>query len=235
MSNCIHAYDQQNCIERLESSIDRLSTLPPKLRSKPTEKQGIISQCYTGIQVLLEQFSDLHGLSTDVRRTLTERNMSTIGALHGIYLCGRFSPQHHTNFVNAYAAFYGWKFAKNCIRLVRRCDFDGNPFKVILVVLLFSENCSIVRLQHQQTTQMEHHSISLTSIQNIYVTVLWKYLVFLHGFDRAVLRLTSFIKLVLDTVRVLDVGLPNINRHEHIIDHFIFENPSKTPSSVLKE
>jgi hypothetical protein len=197
----IHAYDQQNFIKLLEPAIDRLSTLAPKLRCKPCETHGIISQCYTGLQVLLEQFSDLHDLSIDARRTLTGRNMSTIGAFQGIYLCDRFGPEHRMNFFNAYVTFYGWKFANDCLRLVRGCNLDGNPFKITLLVLIFSENYSIVREKNQPTTDMKCHTINLTSIQNVYATILW---------------LTSFIKLVLDTIRGLDLVLPDVDLHEQI-------------------
>ena len=61
------------------------------------------------------------------------------------------------------------------------------------MILAFSSNCSIVLSDHSLnlTNTSATSSISLIHIQDIFIVILWKYLVYQYGFIDAVRRLDN--------------------------------------------
>ena len=52
--------------------------------------------------------------------------------------------------------------------------------------------------------------MELIHVQNIYVTMLWKYLIYIYGYNGAVMCFTKIIKNVLDTFIRMEQTLTNV-------------------------
>lgn len=65
-------------------------------------------------------------------------------------------------------------------------------------------------------------SIYRFKIQNIYVTLFWKYLVYLYGFDEAVIRFSSLVKRILNLLNMAEIIFNNV-AHNQIIDTVVTE------------
>ncbi len=83
-------------------------------------------------------------------------------------------------------------------------DPNGTLMKIMLVIIAFSSNYSIVIFNNIQNIKIKSNPINLIHIQDIIVTLLWKYLIYLYGHTEAILRYSSLIKTVLDILYELE-------------------------------
>jgi hypothetical protein len=231
LGNCLHAFDEFNPSIQIQCSLNELSSLPPKLRLKSAEAYNIVGQFFTGIQSLIEHSPDLYLLPVDARRALTKHNLSSTGAMNGIFLCHELDLYNNVIFINICNFFYGSEFMIDCARNSSRCDTNGNLIKIMLFIMTFSSNFSIVTFDNEEHITTMSSSIDLFQVQNVYVTMIWKYLVYLYGFTAAVLRFSSLVKSVLGIMHMLEV-MPTNESHNHMVDTIVQETER---SLILKD
>jgi hypothetical protein len=91
----------------------------------------------------------------------------------------------------------------------------------MLLIVAFSSNCSIVTPHYTENVASISSSTSLINIQNILVTMFWKYLIYEYGFVGAVQCFTSFIKYILGILQGTNEKT-NL-KHEQMIDTIVEE------------
>jgi hypothetical protein len=222
LSNFLHAYDEQNLSIRIKHSLDQLSSLPPKLRLKPSDTYNIVEQFFTGIQSLIERSPDLYSLPPNARRALTKHNLHSTGAVNGIFLCRELDLFNNPVFLNPCMIFYGAAFMTECAQNSARYDQNGSLIKIMLFVMSFCSNCSIVTYDDQEDITTMSTSLDLIRVQDMYITTLWKYLVYLCGFKEAVIRYSYLVKMIIDVIHMLEL-MPKNETHEHMIDRIVVE------------
>lgn len=186
------------------------------------DTQGVISQFFMGIQPLIERSPDVNFLSVDARRALIKNNLNTTGAVNGIFICRELNLYQNTVFWNPCQVQYGTEFMEYCVRNSARCDPNGNLIKIMLFVATFSTNCSIVDFDQQESLTNINISLELIHIQNIYVTMLWKYFLYLYGFKEAVIRYSYMVKNILDIIRMLSL-MPKNEGHDQMVEKIVSE------------
>jgi len=217
ISNVIHVYDEQHPFVRMKCLVEQISSLPPKLRSKPSNTSDMISQVFGSIQPLINRSLDVHSLSIDARRALIKHNMQTTGSLNGFFLFRELNLSNSSIIMNALTALYGHDLARTFVRNSYECDPNGNLIKMLIFILVFSGNCSIVRYDDQEDIRIMSSSARRIEIQNIYITAFWKYLVYLYGFQEAVVRFSSMVKCILHLLNTAELMLNNII-HNQMVD-----------------
>ncbi len=100
----------------------------------------------------------------------------------------------------------------------------------MLSVITFSSNCSIVIFDDQENITTISSSLDLIHVQNVYVTMLWKYLIYLYGFKEATLRFSSIVKSIIDVTRMLE-SMPENITHDLMVETIVAE----TQRSLLIE
>ena len=128
--------------------------------------------------------------------------------------------------MTACSALYGYDYMAKCAQDNRRLEANGSLLKLMLFVLIFSSNCSIVfypgdassgavveeeeegedgvgggRDSWNETKRKTNTMKELLGMQDVYVTMLWKYMVYLYGYNQAAVRFSSMIKSVIDMFR----------------------------------
>ncbi len=101
---------------------------------------------------------------------------------------------------------------------------------LVLSVITFSSNCSIVIFDDQENITTISSSLDLIHVQNVYVTMLWKYLIYLYGFKEATLRFSSIVKSIIDVTRMLE-SMPENITHDLMVETIVAE----TQRSLLIE
>lgn len=201
----------------MQSFLNQLASLPHKLRVRPSDTYGMIAQFLTGIQTLIEHSPDSKSLSLDARRTLTKHNLHTIGAVNGIFISRELDLLNNPFFRNPCNIHYGSEFLIECTRNSARYDPNGSLIKILLFVMAFSSNCSIVTFNEQELLTNMSSSIDLISIQNVYVTMLWKYLIYLYGFKDAVIRFSYLVKSIVGIIHMLEL-MPENEVHNLMVE-----------------
>jgi hypothetical protein len=221
LSNIIHAYDEQNIVTRTHCSFKEQSSLPPKIRSKTSNTLELIGFFYTAIQPFIERSPYFHALPRNLRQFIMQNNLNGTGGLNSLLAATEadvFDNEVHTTMCNE---IYGSEYVKASRRLMARLETNRNLLKLMLIILAFSSNCSIVMYDHSinLTNASAINSIYLIRIQDIFVTMLWKYLVYLYGYDNAVKRFDHLVKNYLDTLVRIDENLST--QHWKMVDTIV--------------
>jgi hypothetical protein len=217
LSNFIHAYDEQNVCLRIRDYLNYVSSLPPKRRWNPSDAYNVVGQFFATVQPLIERSPDLNSLPLEARRALTKHNLNTTGASNGLFICRELDMLKNPCFWNPCIVSYGLEFMQMCVRNSARCDPNGNLIKTMLFVMTFSSSCSIVTFNSEEPLTTMTSSIDLIRIQNVYITMLWKYLLYLYGFKEAVIRYSYIIKYILDVIHMLEL-MPENEQHDLMIE-----------------
>ena len=201
----INCYDGQNMIGRVRIILEGKSSMPVKLRSKSLDTLNLISEPIKSLLPLIHMSSHFHHLSVDAQQLLESNNFFFTGAVNGYFIAREIDAFQNPTYMTACSALYGEDYMLKCARDNLRLESNGNLLKLLLFVLIFSSNCSIVLFHPDQHCQyiIHHNSKRLTTLellnmQDIYVTMLWKYMVYLYGYNQAAIRFASMMKSVMD-------------------------------------
>ncbi|CAF2992324.1 unnamed protein product [Rotaria sp. Silwood2] len=220
LSNFLHAFDEQNCYTRIQCSLKELSSLPPKLRSKPSEIVNLMRELYSSIGPLIERSPNFHSLTVDDRQVLIKHNLYVTGVMNGFFLCRELNVFDNITVLNSYNQLYGCEYMRECRQNIAQYDSNGSLIKIFMFILAFSSSCSIIKYDNQVDITIMSNSINLVPIQNVYVTMMWKYLIYLYGFREAVLRFTRLVKDVLDLITILNL-IPQSQTRTRMIDTIV--------------
>jgi len=205
LSNVINCYDGQNLVGRVRLILDGKSSLPVKLRSKAIDTLNLISEPIKCLLPLVRMSTHFHHLSVDAQHLLESNNLFFTGAVSGYLIAREVSAFQNPTYMTACSALYGEDYMLKCAKDSLRLEPNGNLLKLILFVLIFSSNCSIVLFNADQFREYMIHektrkltTLELLNMQEIYVSLLWKYLVYLYGYNQAAIRFASMVKSVLD-------------------------------------
>ncbi|CAF3363606.1 unnamed protein product [Rotaria sp. Silwood2] len=218
LSNFLHLFEEQNPAIRIQHSLNELYSLPPKLRSKSSELLKPLRELYTCVGPLIERSPDFYTLHVHARQILIKQNLYITGVINGLFFCRELNIFHNMIALNASNQLFGSQFMIECHRKIAQYDPNGNLIKILVFILAYSSNCSVVKYDNQEDISIMPSSIDLVHIQNLYVTMLWKYLVYLYGFKEAVLRFTQLVKNVVDLIDMFNRMPPNENSINHTSD-----------------
>ncbi|CAF0806497.1 unnamed protein product [Adineta ricciae] len=213
LSNVIHAYDEKNVITAAQKLLREQASLPVKIRAKKMMVFELIGTFFSAVKPFLYYLPHFHSLSFDVRRVLIENNLNGMGALNAMFGAYELKLFGNDSHVRTCYEIYGEEYVKESERLANRSEQNGTLVKMFLTTLAFSTNCSVVE-ESQITTSTNTSvtsSIALTRIQDVFIIMLWKYLVYQYGYLGAVRHLDHLVKFYLDILNRLN----ELNSKEH--------------------
>ena len=180
------------------------TSLPPKLRSKSTITLDIVKFFYSSIQSFVERVPYFQDLSLDARRAIVQHNFDTTGTLNSIFLVREASALDSVAYVTGCSTLYGYENLAELKKYVSQLEQNGILVKLMLLITAFAGNCSIVTLDPREDLATISSSICLIRVQNIFVTMLWKYLIYQLGEPGAVRWFNNSIKYILNILRWTD-------------------------------
>ncbi|CAF1526273.1 unnamed protein product [Rotaria sp. Silwood1] len=221
LSNVIHAYDEANIIPQMKYHLEQQSSLPPKLRLKPSKSILIFKVFFSTLQLFIERSPYFHDLSIHTRQILIQNNFETAGALNSIFLIRELKALDNMVFITNCTTIYGDKIIKHSDHLTARLEPNGILVKIMILILAFSTNCSIVIPHYSDNIMSLPSALSIFKIQSIFVTMFWKYLTYQYGFNGAVRCFNCLIKYILDILHSAN-EIRNI-QHEQMMNTLVEE------------
>jgi hypothetical protein len=213
----VQLFDERNPSNQIHDILVGLSNLPVRLRLRSTETYKMVGSFFKGIQSIIHASMPFCPLSIDAQRTRSKHNLDSTGALHGIFICQELDLFRNETFYNAASLYYGSDFLHTCTRNAQRCEQNGALMKIFLFIMTYSSNSSIVTLNLHEPISDIRNSLALIHLQDIYVTILWKYLVYLYGYEQAVSRMCSLVKNILDILHMLET-MPVNEKHQQMVE-----------------
>ncbi|CAF2798919.1 unnamed protein product [Rotaria sp. Silwood2] len=216
LSNIILLYNEKNVINQVKHILEKKSSLPAKLRLKPADTMDLMSKPLENIVLLMEHSPHFRCLSSNAYRSVALHNVFFTGGLDGYFVARETNQFKNVSYMIASSTIYGHDYMMKCSQDNERLEPNGNLIKIMLFVLIFSSNCSMVVFNDQEDINTMSSSIELIHIQDIYVTMLWKYLIYLYGHNEAVKRFSSLVKTVLDMLGGVEELSKNVTLHKMI-------------------
>jgi hypothetical protein len=177
--------------------LEQQSLLPPKLRTKSTTILDIIGFHYSTILAFFDRMAFFRDLPADSRRALVQRNSDTTGSYNSIFIVRESNALDNSAFAVGSSNVYGYENFLELKKFLSQLEHNGVLIKIMFSIIAFSGNCSIVIPDSKENLETISNTISFVNIQNVLVTMLWKYLNYQYGFGGAVRCFNSFIKFIL--------------------------------------
>ena len=221
LSNIIHAYDEQNLAVRVQCSLKEQSSLPLKIRSKQINTLQLVGSFYVAMQPFIERSPWFVNLPPDIRRMIIQNNLSGTGSFNAILGTIDANLSDDEIYMRNCHEIYGKDYVIENMRFLWRVEPNRNLLKILLMTLTFSNNCSVINLEHSShwTPISSFHSYHLLTIQNVFVTMLWKYLVYQYGDDGAVRCFVRLVKNYLDLLLRIDAN--HSRQHWQMVDTIV--------------
>jgi len=173
---------------------------------------------------------DFQVLTISEQCSLCQRNLNGLINLYSAVVFRDADVINNSHCIKSFASIYGLEMTVQAIRICKKLDLDFTIIKLMLLILAFSSNCSIVDIQQETyNDSLLTGTYRLLGSQNMYVIVLWKYMICQYGYYKAALRFTQLIKHSLDLIKYSAHAYMNNTIYRNLINEF----NQKTKQSLI--
>jgi hypothetical protein len=130
-----------------------------------------------------------------------QHNSDTTGTYNSIFIVRETNAMDSEAYTVGCCNLYGEENYNEFQKFLPQLEQNGTLVKVMLLIIAFSGNSSIVVPDYTENLSTIASTISLIHIENLLVTMLWKYLNYQYGFLGAVKYWNAFIKFILNILR----------------------------------
>jgi len=233
ISNIIHAFDAFNPVGVVRHTIEILNTSASNLQYDVSQSLTIMSLFYNSLQSFVSSIPDFKVLTPTEQSSLFQRNMLGLFCIGGMYLMRESGILDKSENEMILLPLYGIEVLQQAKNICRQLNCDPILFKVMLIALAFSSNCYMLHNRGNiDRDSLLLGTFRLLGSQNVYVELMWKYLIHTYDYNIAVQNFSTLIKQLLDTLR-FSINLYESNQiHQAFIDTTI-EQTEK--SSIVNE
>jgi len=220
LTNIVNTYDEQNLFLQTKDFFQNQFSLPPKIRSKTSNTLNHIGTLFSTIHTFIERCPLFYSLPSNFRRQLIKRNLDTVGCFNGFFMAKEMNVFENEIYSKYIDNIYGIGYSNSVICASQRLEQNQTLIKIMFMILIFSTNCAVITINQSENIQIIFNIKMLIHIQNIFVTLLWKYLVYEYGFNEAILKCLSLVKSILDLIqRMADAS--KIQKHRTMVANII--------------
>lgn len=163
-----------------------------------------INQCKLSTEVVLKESPCFENLSTVNRHWIVENNFYFSASFNALLVGREVDLWHNDQFGMIYNLLFGENYFEHCAPVPRRLDSNSTLAKIMLFVILFSSNYSIVAFRSSIKIETIRNPIEIIRIQDVLTEILWKYLIYQYDYRQAVKRYSLLIKSLLDNMSKLE-------------------------------
>ncbi|CAM4895383.1 unnamed protein product [Rotaria socialis] len=203
ISNVVHAFDTFSPVIQVRRTIDLITTSASNLSFDLPQSLQMIQSFISSLQSFISSTPDFKVLTTSEQWSLFRRNMLGLLSIGGIYFMresGIFDKPEHEM---AILPLYGNDVVQQVKAMSGQFQCDPTIVKLVLIVLAFSSNC----FTKESGRNFDKDSLLLGTYrlfgsQNVYVELIWKYLIHRYGYEESVKNFSSLIKHLLDALKL---------------------------------
>lgn len=246
ISNLIHSFDRINQISQIKEQMSLNSTYPVRIQLKIIREQfqRMILSMYQTIEQFLHLIPEFERLSSNDQLCLVERNIRTLGGINAFALSRDLQIHRNPFYVNLAISIFGYDFIQPINHLINQLDDNILLSKLLIPIFLFSTSsdvisprftnseseflftieyrCFILMMKIDQRINYGGNlclsdPIYLFELQNIYVEILYKYMLYHYGYSQSAIRFSNIIKTYLDH-HYWSVNHNQLENHDQMID-----------------
>ncbi|CAF0719310.1 unnamed protein product [Adineta steineri] len=220
LSNILHSHDIFSTMSQMLLTVNNLPTLSVETHSNVINPIEIINQMFISMQSFISSSPDFRVLTVSEQTSLFERNLPGVVAFYSTLFFRHTGILRIPEYFNAFITIYGSDIMLSLRHTIEQLDPDPTLVKIILIILAFSSNCLIVNTNKtMKRDSLLDGTFRLLGSQNVYVELLWKYLISKYGYDESVLRFARLIQIFLCIIKKLAIVYTNNATHRAIFDN----------------
>jgi len=177
------------------------SSLPVKLRLKSTSMMDFLKYLYSTFQSFVENTPYYYLLPISTRKELFVHNSETFGMFNSMFVIRETHAMDYTAFRTGADSIYTPNGVDYFNNIISQLDSNSVLVRAMLSILAFSPNSGTVYFDKSIDLNIEFDSILIFNIESIFVTMLWKYLLYQYGLVDAVRWFNHFIKYLVNLIR----------------------------------
>jgi hypothetical protein len=173
------------------------------------------------MQPFIERSPYFYTLPTDIRRIIIQNNLNGTGSFNSVLASAEANVFDNEIHIAACNEIYGTDYVKEAHRFLSRMESNRTLLKIMLMIFAFSSNCSIVTYDYTINfiNSSTINTLYLFRIQNTFIIMLWKYLLYQYGYVDAI---KCFVRLVKNYLDVLTRTHENVSKqHWKMVDNIV--------------
>jgi hypothetical protein len=190
-----------NLIPHVKYLLEQQASLPPKLRSKSSAIFDITKLFFSAFQPLIEGTPYFNCLTVDTCRTLLRSNSATVGTINSFFIIREVNALGYPAFLTGCYTIYGQDTIESLEKFLGLLEQNGTLVKLMLFIIGFSTNSYALNFDSSDDMQSISNSTFIFNIQNIFITMFWKYLIYQYGSQVAIRWFNSFTKYIINVIQ----------------------------------
>lgn len=229
-SNVSYAYDRFSLTPTLDRILNNLSISPDEIHFDAGDVLKIIDCVFKSVRLFVSSTPDFQVLSLNEQQSLFERNLLGVSSFCSSIFFRDTHFLENSTCCNSFITVYGLEIVEQVKYFIEQLDLDSTLFKLMLLVIAFSSNCMIVgEHENMHNDSFIFGTFRLYGSQNIYLELLWKYMLYQYGYSETVIRFSKLVKCVLSKIS----QAASIYMSNGIIHDFIDEVTEKTKETLI--
>ncbi|CAF3876304.1 unnamed protein product [Rotaria sordida] len=220
LSNLSHCYDEHSGLSIGEHFMLEQNALPLKLRFKKEQIKKLIQISLDKCQSLYKNNRDFLSLSIDDRSVLLHSTFTHTAHLSANFIIYKTQLLNYPTYINIVEMLTHPGLVSATKPIADQLYFDMIIMKLFLVILSFSTTRYTV---YSNTPPVNLSNIKeILRIQDTYIEITWRYLLYKYNFERSVICLSDLIRCFCAI-------------HEAIVKVHDIPWPAETISSIVQQ
>jgi len=226
--NVVHAHDKFTTMPQIYQIIEGLSTLPVEMQFDEINASEIVTLIYTSMQSFINSAPDFQILTTSEQFSLFERNLSSITVFCFVLMFSDAFINNEPKCIDLFTTVYGSDILFQAKQINKQLDYDSTVIKLMLLVHAFSSNSFIVDAHENALNDTFLHGTHyLLESQNIYIELLWKFMLYHHDYYNSVLCFSRLMGLFLNLIKYSTIAYQTNANYHKLVDN-VFEKAKQS-------
>ena len=179
----------------------------------------LIEHATTSMRAFMSSVPDFQIMTSGEQCSLLERNWHVLSGLNFIFVLRDSGLYGCSKFTSDAARVYGNAVVSGAGRLRARLELDSTLVKLMFVVHAFSSSSLIMEVPRiKKYDSLTLGTFRLLGSQNVFVELIWKYMMYRYGHRETVLRFASLVKQMLDTIKHVTLLYVTNDSHHEFVD-----------------
>ena len=203
---------------RLRALVEQFSLPDTEMHQNLEDAQRIFPSLFASMQSFVRSSPNFRILTVNEQCSLFERNLHSVTSLYGLLALRESGFIDSLRCTEVWSKIYGFDLIEQTKRISKQLDVDSTIVKIMLLVIAFSSNGLVEnKVGSSSNDGLSLTTLSLLTTQNIYVELLWKYMVHRYGLYQSVVRFAQFTKSILDMIIYLAANYADNPTHQHVV------------------
>ncbi len=180
----------------------------------------MVTIMYTSMKSCIRFVLDFEKFTASEQFTLLEYNLSTITIFGFVFILSPAIINNKVKYIDLWTTIYGSDIVHQAKNIDKQLSNDLTIVKLMLVVLTFSSNCSIIDVHENMfNDSLFYDTHRFLGSQNVYVELLWKYMIYRYGYHNTVLHFSRLIDIFLNLIKYTTIAY-----RDNLIYHQLIDN-----------